>query len=484
MFKESTEMCLRALAAAGRPVPSSAAAQRLSFAWHYLRALLRRPPSEDDFVREAERARAGARADPEAAAMRREVSQLYSILVQTLMYMEYELVLNRYCIGQMVAMAFESPGVDERTAMGLSRAVQLCMFGKRHRNALRWAGLAWTVAKEIDSAELWYEITAPIMIGLYSSGAFATASGALVFLSEQARRSRNLTHFTLVCIWQALLAVRSTARRAHPKGLPGLAADLAGILDRAARNPDVVDNYSVSIGSAMLASCRLLMDEAPLAKAEVETLLASLVSGLRVSPPFRAGVSGIHAAAVFRALGPEGRASDGRTAARVALEAVGVARALPVDYAGRASPFAEYYFDAAVSTPGDPAPAASPLRAASDSPPPPPSAEELRAGVEAADVVLRRFARVAIARPLLLCGAGLARAARGDLRGARARFGEAARAAKGAGQPRDEGVATLLLAGHEADPGERRRLAAAAAALCGEAGDAFHARVATAMAEA
>eukprot|EP00741_Cyanophora_paradoxa_P006227 tig00000114_g6039.t1 len=228
--------------------------------------------------------------------------------------------------------------------------------------------------------------------------------------------------------------------------------------------------------------------------------------------------------ALFRCAGPEGRGADGRTAARVACDAVDLSRGMGVELVSRLGVYADFFFEAtavlyyallhtgAVPALAGPAqallPHLSPDRSGGPatertdptgtaSQPPrshsntlgaaaaaPPGPGELLAAIEGADAYMKRAGKARLVRSLARTAAGIARAARGDLRGARARFGEAARAAREGGQLRDEGLALLLQAAHAPAAADRARLAAAAAALFAAAGDAFHARVARAVAAA
>eukprot|EP00741_Cyanophora_paradoxa_P006235 tig00000114_g6047.t1 len=531
MFKESIAISLAALEAAGRPAPRSPLAQRLSAYWGTAKVLLKGAPRPDRYLR-------GARREPEgggeAAEMSQELSRLYSVLLFTTYGAEHGVVLSSYCIStareklarakppltparaQLAARAVaqDPPTLSGHTAIGLARAAQLCGFAGHRKRAVQWASLAWSMALEIASPEVWHDMTNPLAQTLLAACAFESASSALQFLAEEAERARNLNHSALVCTWRGVLALRASARLAHPAGgVAGLASELRCALSAVKRNPDILESFYTTVATAVLAQCSLLMDEAGFGLSVLEAHLAGLVSGVRVSLPFRASLQGILAAlraALFRCAGPEGRGADGRTAARVACDAVDLSRVRPsdrgsfleareipdgVELVSRLGVYADFFFEATAvlyyallhtgrcrPSPGRRRPssrtsrrtgagardgadgphrhrlaaAAEPLEHAGAAAAAPPGPGELLAAIEGADAYMKR--------------AGKARLA--------------ARAAREGGQLCDEGLALLLQAAHAPAVPDRARLAAAAATLFAAAGDAFHARVARAVAAA
>eukprot|EP00741_Cyanophora_paradoxa_P013503 tig00020693_g13038.t1 len=110
-------------------------------------------------------------------------------------YNSSQMNMNKYLISRAALLGVSCEEGGPMAAMCLSRVAQLTLFGGRRDDAVKcfrfydavkWAHLAWAVAREVDSPLLWGSIAIPLAFALTLSLDHVAAGSACAFFADHA----------------------------------------------------------------------------------------------------------------------------------------------------------------------------------------------------------------------------------------------------------------------------------------------------------
>eukprot|EP00741_Cyanophora_paradoxa_P004001 tig00000754_g3887.t1 len=327
---------LRALEALGLPAPRSSLLRSAATALNALRALARRPPPLHDYLR-----RAAARPlSPDELAEQHEATLVMSGATMAA-YSCSQMNLNKYLISKAAWLGASRVEVGPMAAMCLARLAQFSVFAGRRDAAVQWAELAWAVAREVDSRDVWASIAIPVSHALLVSLEHASAGSVTAFFADSAFFHKDVFLLAVMNALRATLGMRGDIRTAFSAGFASLRADIQVVLESASRQPDLVSDFFVMVNQGVLALFEAMGRPAAALDA-LEAFLASRASNANVHIRTQVLAAGAHAEALWRARGTRGRARDGRCLARVAVEGCEFAwQARLSDIPGRLAEFAD-----------------------------------------------------------------------------------------------------------------------------------------------